>query len=152
MPQISNRCLFTNIMTKTKARKPKLAIATSIKSHPAKNKAREDRIIYEIVVDAYSREERALGWYYYLEGKLKFPFRAACIKERATSPLRLGEKVEVLKMAPEEDCEGDMLVIIRWADRTLGVPLSQLKGIAVDKTTKQAVDDWNYWLNQGYVF
>ncbi len=31
---------------------------------------RERRIAMEIVVDAYDEQERALGWYYYLEDKL----------------------------------------------------------------------------------
>ena len=39
------------------------------------NKARERRIEMEIVVDAYNESERALGWYYYLEERLKFPFK-----------------------------------------------------------------------------
>ncbi|NWK54709.1 hypothetical protein HW115_03745 [Verrucomicrobiaceae bacterium N1E253] len=30
---------------------------------------REDRITMGAVVDAYGAEERAMGWYYYLEGK-----------------------------------------------------------------------------------
>ncbi len=28
---------------------------------------REDRIAFEIVVDAYDETERAMGWYYYLQ-------------------------------------------------------------------------------------
>lgn len=40
------------------------------------DKEREDRIIMEIVVDAYDETERAMGWYYYLEDKLRFPFSA----------------------------------------------------------------------------
>ena len=31
------------------------------------NKARERRIEMEAVVDAYNSEERAMGWFYYLE-------------------------------------------------------------------------------------
>jgi hypothetical protein len=30
------------------------------------DKDREERIVMEIVVDAYDETERALGWYYYL--------------------------------------------------------------------------------------
>ena len=37
---------------------------------------REDRITMRAVVDAYGSEERALGWYYYLENELRIPFRA----------------------------------------------------------------------------
>ncbi|MGE5061220.1 MAG: calcium-binding protein [Betaproteobacteria bacterium] len=41
------------------------------------NKARERRIEMEVVVDAYNALERAMGWYYYLEERLKFPFKAS---------------------------------------------------------------------------
>ena len=35
---------------------------------------RESRIEMEAVVDAYDEVERAMGWYYYLEDRLNFPF------------------------------------------------------------------------------
>jgi hypothetical protein len=36
--------------------------------------------------------------------------------------------------------------------RTLAVPLSQLKFIHGDDVTKQAVEDWHYWVAMGYTF
>ncbi len=51
-----------------------------------------------------------MSWYYYLEGKISFPFRAKCLAANAVSPLRKGEAVEVLQMAVEDQCEHDMLV------------------------------------------
>ena len=41
-----------------------------------KDEAREERIYMEAVVDAHDYEERALGWYYYLDDKIMFPFIA----------------------------------------------------------------------------
>ena len=38
------------------------------------NKARERRVEIEVVVDAYNASERAMGWSYYLEERLKVPF------------------------------------------------------------------------------
>lgn len=117
-----------------------------------KDTKREHRISMGIVVDAYSPEEQAMGWYYYLEGKLHFPFPARCIIERGTSPLRTGERVEVMGMAPEEECEHEMFVEIPWEGRRLAVPLAQLKPAArADKDTQEAVADWHYWLDQGYM-
>jgi hypothetical protein len=116
------------------------------------NKAREHRIEMEAVVDAYNSEERAMGWYYYLEGRLKVPFKARCKSKRAVSPLRIGEEVDVLSMAPEEECESEMFVRVRWRGRRLAVPLSQLEPLAVDLATKEAVGDWHYWLGRGYQF
>jgi hypothetical protein len=117
-----------------------------------KNSERENRIAMEIIVDAYSPEEQAMGWYYYIEGKLHFPFLAKCIAERAVSPLRKGDEVEIVGMAPEEECQHEMFVETRWERRTLAIPLLQLKPIAeADKDTREAIEDWRYWLNQGYV-
>jgi hypothetical protein len=112
---------------------------------------REDRISMDIVVDAYTSEERAMGWYYYLEGKLRFPFRARCIKERAVSPFRKGEEVEVLRMAPEDACLHEMFVIAHWAKRRIAVPLAQLEpATVVDQETQEAIADWHYWMRRGY--
>ena len=111
---------------------------------------REERIAMEIIVDAYGPEEQAMVWYVYLDENLETPFRARCITERAISPLRKGEQVEVVGMAPEEECEHEMFVQVRWSDRTLAVPLSQLDGVGVGKQTRQAIDDWHYWVDQGH--
>src|SRR5690349_10383884 len=80
-------------------------------TRPAKDDAREERIHMEIIVDAYGPEEQALGWYYYLEGTLQFPFTAHCIARRATSPLEVGDEVEVVGMPAEGECEHDMFVL-----------------------------------------
>jgi len=116
------------------------------------NKAREHRIEMEAVVDAYNSEERAMGWYYYLEERLKVPFRARCKSKREISPLRLREEVNVLGMAPEEECESEMFVRVRWRGRSMAVPLSQLEPLAADPETKEAVADWHYWVGRGYEF
>jgi hypothetical protein len=108
---------------------------------------REARIVDEIIVDVYTDEERALSWYYYLEQEMRFPFAAECVKQRAISPLRKGEKIQVTAPAPQEDCAHQILVLSRWEGRSLGVPLAQLKPIDVDKATAQAIADWHYWLS-----
>ena len=116
------------------------------------DKQREQRIEQEIVVDAYGPEEKAMGWYYYLEERLRFPFRAKCIGHRAISPLRKSQEVEVVGLAPAEDCDGEMFVTVTWEHRPLAVPLEQLEPIQADKVTRQAVEDWHYWVEQGYQF
>jgi len=101
--------------------------------------------------DAYGPEEQAMGWYYYLEEKPGVPFLATCIAEKAVLPLRQGEKVEDVAMAPERECEHEMFVAVRCEGRKLAVPLVQLKpGAKADKDTRQALADWHYWLAQGY--
>jgi hypothetical protein len=117
-----------------------------------RDEIREEHIHMEIMVDAYGPEEHALSWYYYLEENLNFPFKARCIAERRTSPLKVGEEVEVSQMLPEDECEHDMFVEIGWEGRTLGVPLSQLEAIDVDEQTQEAMDYWHYWTARGYEF
>ncbi len=45
--------------------------------------------------------------------------KARCIAPKVASPLRKGQTVEVQRMAPEDACSGDMLVLIRWHGRTM---------------------------------
>jgi Calcium binding len=85
-----------------------------------------------------------------LRDRLRFPFVARCTAERAISPLRVGDEVEVVGMAPEEECEHEMFVLIRWERRSFAVPLAQLEGVAVDDQTHQTIEDWQYWVAQGY--
>jgi hypothetical protein len=119
---------------------------------PRANPAREHRILDEIIVDAYSPDERAMSWYYYLEGKLRFPFEARCMAVRKISPLKKDEQVTVLELAPEDDCMKSMLVIVQFAGRELGVPLDQLEVVAGDEGAREAVEDWRYWVGMGYEF
>jgi hypothetical protein len=117
-----------------------------------RNEAREHRIHMEIVVDAYDEEERAMGWYYYLDDQLAFPFRATCVVERRISPLQKGEVVEVTGLAPAEECEHEMFVEVHWQGRHFAAPLSQLQGNDVDEDTHEAIADWHYWVARGYQF
>ena len=121
-----------------------------MKKKTARDPIREDRIHNEAIVDA-GPDEQALSWYYYLENRISFPFRAKCIAARAVSPLRKGETVEVVRMAPEDVCEHDMFVLVRWQGRKMAVPLSQLVAIDPDESTAEAIGDWHYWIAQGYI-
>lgn len=123
------------------------------KTKPKGDEQREERIRMEIVVDAYGSQERAMGWYCYLQDQLVFPFTAVCISRRAMSPLQVKDEVEVIDMPGEDECEREMFVTIRWEKDGLAVPLSQLKPIrGTDEQTEEAVADWHYWVEMGYEF
>jgi hypothetical protein len=113
---------------------------------------REERITMEIVVDAYGAEEQAMGWYYYLQDTMQFSFTAVCISKRRISPLKEKATVEVVGMAPEDECDREMFVEIDWEGDTLAVPLIQLEAPEADEETQQAIADWHYWVNRGYEF
>ena len=117
-----------------------------------KDKIREERISMEVVVDANGPEEQAMGWYYYLADDLSFPFKARCITERRTSPLKIGEEIEVVEMASSDDCLHEMFVEVQWSGRTLAIPLSQITPLEPDDKTQAAIEDWHYWVARGYEF
>src|SRR5690242_7581811 len=97
-----------------------------------------DRRISEIIADSYEPEEQALGWYYYLERRLHFPFLADHVTRRNTPPFQAHEEVKVVEMAPEEECEHEMFVLIAWDDDEFPVPLANLEPINADEQTRQA--------------
>jgi hypothetical protein len=55
--------------------------------------------------------------------------------------------VEVIGLAPDEH---EVLVEVRWSGRTLAIPLIQLEVLDADAPTRQAVEDWHYWVERGY--
>lgn len=116
------------------------------------DEAREERITMDVVVDAYDSGEQAMGWYYYLDDKISFPFTASCIVVNKRNPLKLGEKIEVSGMAGEDYCKHDMLVDVSWNGKSLAIPLSQIKPLDADEASVEAIEDWHYWVKQGYQF
>lgn len=89
---------------------------------------------------------QAMGWYYYLEDNLQFPFKAVWGNE----------EVEVLEMSPEEDCEQEMFVEVCYNENEtediFSAPLSDLNPLNVDEKTNEAIEDWKYWVDRGYEF
>lgn len=116
--------------------------------HGDKDEKREERIRSRIIVDAYTPEEQAVGWYVHLNDTLEFPFKARCIEEREVSPLDEGETVPVVGIPSTEPTLHQQLVMVEWKGRELGVPLSQLQPVEASSDTEEAIADWHYWLKR----
>ncbi|MGJ8640185.1 MAG: calcium-binding protein [Opitutaceae bacterium] len=114
------------------------------------NPEREDRITYEIVVDCYNETEVAMGWYYYLESSLLFPFEAKVIGDDAHS--LSGQTIRVTSMADTDDCEDAIFVIAENSTTECLLQLENLALLAATEKTSEAVDDWKYWVKRGYRF
>jgi hypothetical protein len=117
---------------------------------------REHRINTEIIVDAEDKEDRAMGWYYYLDDTLNVPFLAT-LKKKSRKTSTVEEKtVEVLGMAPDDECLKDMYVEVVYPDGkdedVFTAKLGDLVVIDTDTDTKEAIADWHYWLARGYKF
>jgi hypothetical protein len=121
------------------------------KGKPKREEEREHRITMEIVVDAYDAQERAMGWYCYLQDQLQFPFTATCIAERDISRCNSRMRSRSTKWLAKNECEHEMFVTIRWEKKGLAVLLTQLKLIdGTEEQTREAVADWHYWVEMGY--
>lgn len=92
------------------------------------------------------------GFVMQLRARHLFPFKARCIAPRTLSPLTKGEEVDVLSMAHADDCMREMFVLVGFGGRKLGVPLSQLEPVAPKGGTREASEDWRYWVAMGYEF
>lgn len=117
-------------------------------THTEKDEEREERIKTRVIVDTYSPEEAAWGWYAYLDDTMEFPFEARCVTEREESPLEEGETIRVVGMSPTDPTLSQMFVTIEWMSRKLGVPLEQLEPVEASRNTEQAIGDWQYWLDR----
>ena len=114
---------------------------------------RWNRIEDEIIVDAHDEEERAMGWFYAIADHVdEHDLRCRCRKKRSMSPLEVGEEVDVLEIAPGDDCLNEIFVVVSWNERKLAVPLEQLEPIGGDPKTIEVVEDWLYWCLMGYEF
>jgi hypothetical protein len=60
--------------------------------------------------------------------------------------------VKAVEMVEEEDCTNDMIVIIQFRDRAVGVPLAQLEPITDNLRMIEAIKDWHYWIGRGHTF
>lgn len=117
---------------------------------------REHRIKTEIIVDAEDKEERAMGWYDYLDDNLNVPFIATLKKKSRKTATVEEKKVEVLGMAPDDECLKDMYVEVVEPngkdEDVFTAKLSDIVAIDADEETKEAIADWHYWLARGYKF
>ena len=110
------------------------------------DRIRENRIADEALVDAYDKEEIAMGWYYYLQERLNFPFKAQWGAQPST----------VLGMSSEDDCLDDMYVEVLYKEGNLedvfSARLFEIRSLNADRATEEAIADWHYWVNRGYQF
>jgi hypothetical protein len=149
MPKKASKKVAKKVTEKQAVAKPAGKHVCQIKKN---DPVREHRIDMEIVVDAYDSDERVMGWYYSLEDTIEGKVRCRCRKTRSMSPLKVGDEVDVLEMAPQDDCESEMFVFVQWNDRKLAVPLEQLEPVSGDPKAIEIIEDWLYWCLMGYEF
>jgi hypothetical protein len=84
-----------------------------------------------------------------MEERLEFPFEAECIYAVGQSPLRVGERVQVVALGEMESCAHGIFVKISFGGRRFDVPLAHLKPLDANAETLKAVQCWYQWLADG---
>lgn len=107
----------------------------------------QHKISYQIIVDCYEDHEVNMGWFYFFQDEVNYPFEA-----EITVKNRLGEKrlvkVAVLGVSDEADFDIQDItfeVNLQEEDIIIDVDIAKLKNIKGDKSAKEAFEIWEYW-------
>ncbi len=107
---------------------------------------REQRIIYEVVVDCYEEHEAMQGWFYYMHDDLSFPIDAV-----ANLPLRGGKteqkKVQIVEIDPKAE-QGKPIklgVAEEGDERVIYISPEHLVSLNTSDGNCQIINDWLYW-------
>lgn len=116
------------------------------------------RIDYEIIVDCYDEYEQRMGWIVYLTDNMEFPFKAE-YTGKSQPFLKTGDAVKVLGLSvleDEDDFEDDdenyeeenfqPMLEVEINGNSYDIPLEEIKNIDANKKTKQAIEDWGFWV------
>ena len=112
--------------------------------------SRKDRIEDEVIVDCYDEYEVAMGWFYYLDDNLKFPFKATVLGDIKISSLQEGDSITVTEFINSDEDDVSIYnfvatVGIEKDEHIYDIPLVNIKGVDCDDDTGNAIEDWRYW-------
>jgi hypothetical protein len=104
------------------------------------------KIDYEIIVDCYDEYEVSMGWYYYMEESLKFPFTATAEQKMADGKIKLTE-IKVTGLASDEEgfMGKDFAFEMLKGEHFSNIWYSKLSQINGDDETLEALAVWDYW-------
>jgi len=109
----------------------------------------EDYIDEKITVDAYTESEIALGWYYYLEDHLSFPFQAYIRTAYLEHP-EMYSLVTVHRMAGTDRCAYRQMWVLgepsTCSKRLFHFALSDIQQVKAGEQTIEALTNWKYWV------
>lgn len=108
--------------------------------------AREHRILYEVIVDAYDEQEEYMGWYYYLAENLRFPTPAT-----ARLTLRGGKSetkpVQIVEVDPksEEAPPVRLGIAEKGSGRVQYLSPEEIVRLDTSPDNLKIINDWLYW-------
>lgn len=111
---------------------------------------REEKIEEEILEGCYNSEMQMRAWHDYLQVALSFPFFATwkSVKEDIEDDVKVIDMTNFIYCSQEKD----MLVEIVYNNDIQTASLFEMINCDADEKTKEALDDWHYWVNSGNRF
>ncbi len=103
----------------------------------------------EIIVDCYDETEVSMGWYYFMEETLKFPFKATVSLQKRDGSTE-SKEVKITGLASDEAgfTNKDFNLEIENGEYRYTVAYSQLSHLKASAETRDALRIWNYWLSK----
>lgn len=105
------------------------------------------KIDYEIIVDAYDEYEQSMGWFYFFEECLEFPFTALAQLKKRDGTLE-SKRVKLTGMASKEEdfMNNDFNLEMEQGQYLRPVAYSALSDIRASEETREAFQIWDfYW-------
>ena len=103
------------------------------------------KIDYEIIVDAYDDYEQSMGWFYFFEEALEFPFKAtAQLKKRDGTTESKLVKIVGLSSKEEDFMSSDFSMEMEQGQYVRPVAYSALSNIRASDETLEAFQVWDF--------
>jgi len=103
------------------------------------------KIDYEIIVDAYDEYEQSMGWFYFFEETLEFPFTAtAQLKRRDGTTESKRVKLTGLVSKEEDFRDNDFNLEMEQGQYVRPIAYSALSDIRASDETLEAFEIWDF--------
>ena len=107
------------------------------------------KIDYEIIVDCYDEYEVSMGWYYFMEETIEFPFRATAKLKKLNGSIEQKE-IEIIGLASDEEgfIKNDFDLEIEAGEHVGTIAYSKLSSVKASPETMEAFTIWNHWVSK----
>lgn len=114
------------------------------------NEEMQHRIDYEILVDCYDDDEFSMGWFYFFEEALEFPFKATAQLKKRDGTLEM-KLVKIVGMGSDEVgfLNNDFNLNMEQGQYVVQIPYSRLRDIKASEETLEAFQIWEYYHRHG---
>lgn len=105
----------------------------------------QEKIDYEIIVDAYDEYEQSMGWFYFFEETLEFPFMATAQLKKRDGTME-SKRVKLVGLASKEEdfMNSDFNLEMEQGQYLRPVAYSALSDVKASDETLEAFQIWDF--------